>query len=347
MKRAHFLALLLFALVAVLAAGCGGSGTAKLQPTDVAVVGNEHVKKSDFDALLSQAKMSYQQQGHSFPKQGTTQYQTIQGQAVTLLVQQAERDQKAQSMGIHISAKQIQQRLDQIKKQYFQGSEKKYEAQLKKEHLTDAQVRDDVKAQLVSEAIVKKVTGNVSVSNKEVHDYYVAHKSLYLRPESRDVRHVLVKTKALAFSLYSRLKSGSDATWCKIAKQYSQDPGSKDNCGRLTVTKGETVPVFNKVAFTGPTKVVHPPVHDPRYGWFVIEPLSPVRPPSATPEAQVASSIRQELLQNKKNEAMTNWVKNLTKSFCSGSKIKYQPGYRPTPDPCAAATTTTTASTNQ
>lgn len=344
MKRAHYLLPLL--VLAVLAAGCGGGGSAKLQANDVAVVGKEHVKKLDFDALLEQAKLSYQQQGHSFPKQGTTQYQTIQGQAVTLLVQQAERDQKAQSMGIHISDKQIQQRLDQIKKQYFQGSEKKYRAQLKKEHLTDAQVRDDVKAQLVSEAIVNKVTGGVKVSNSDVHNYYVSHKSLYLRPESRDVRHVLVKSKSLAGSLYDQLKSAPDSTWCKLAKKYSQDPGSKDNCGRLTVTKGETVPVFNTVAFTSPTKVVHTPVHDPHYGWFVIEPLSAVKPPSATPESQVASSIRQELLQNKKNQAMTSWVKDLTKSFCSGSKIKYQPGYRPTPDPCAAATTsTTTAST--
>ena len=35
---------------------------------------------------------------------------------------------------------------------------------------------------------------------------------------------------------------------------------------------------------------------------------------------------------------MNDWVAELTKSFCSGSKIKYQAGYAPVPDPCAATT---------
>ena len=39
---------------------------------------------------------------------------------------------------------------------------------------------------------------------------------------------------------------------------------------------------------------------------------------------------------------MTDWVSGLTKSFCSGSKIKYQVGYKPSSDPCAATTTNAT-----
>jgi hypothetical protein len=344
MKRATFLFPMV--VVAALVAGCGGGGgTAKLQTGDVAVVGKQHVKKIDFDALMEQAKLSFTQQGRAFPKPGTSQYETIKGQAITLLVQQAERAEKAPSLGINVTDKQIQQRLDQIKKQYFQGSEKKYEAQLKKEHLTDQQVRDDIKAQLISEQIINKITGKVTVSNKEVHDYYVSHKSLYSRPPSRDVRHILVKSKSLAYTLYGKLKSAPDATWCKLAKQYSQDPGSKDNCGKLTVTKGETVPVFNTVAFSAPTKVVHTPVHDPHYGWFVIEPLSAVKATSTTPESQEASTIREQLLQQKKNDAMTKWAHDVQVHYCAGNRIKYQPGYQPTPDPCSTLTTSNTTTT--
>jgi hypothetical protein len=39
---------------------------------------------------------------------------------------------------------------------------------------------------------------------------------------------------------------------------------------------------------------------------------------------------------------MTDWIASLTKSFCSGSKIKYQVGFVPSPDPCAATTTNAT-----
>jgi parvulin-like peptidyl-prolyl isomerase len=334
---------LLLVLFAALFAGCGG-GSAKLKSSDVAAVGSIHITKTAFNALIEQAKRSYATQTppKAFPKPGTVDYGTIQGQAVTLLVQQAEREEKAGSMGIKITDKNVQARLDQIKKQYFAGSEKRYEAQLKKQNLTDAQVREDIRQQLISEAVFNKVTKNVTVSDSAIHAYYVGHPTLYSQPQSRDVRHILVKTKALADTLYSQLKSGSDKAWCTLAKKYSQDPSSKNACGKLTVTKGQTVPEFDKVAFTGATKTVHAPVHSAQYGWFVIEPLSAIKAKSTTPEKQVSNTIKQQLLQQDKNQAMTDWVASLTKSYCSGSKIKYQTGYVPSPDPCAPTTTATT-----
>jgi peptidyl-prolyl cis-trans isomerase C len=159
------------------------------------------------------------------------------------------------------------------------------------------------------------------------------------------VRHILVKSKTLAGSIFTQLKAGNDQTWCTLAKKYSQDPSSKNACGKLTVSKGQTVPPFDKVAFSQPTKTIHPPVYSSQYGYFVIEPLSNVKPRSSTPEKQVSDSIKQQLLQQQKNQAMTTWVSDLTKSFCSGSKVKYQVGFTPSPDPCTV--TTTSATTTQ
>ena len=76
---------------------------------------------------------------------------------------------------------------------------------------------------------------------------------------------------------------------------------------------------------------------------FVIEPLSGIHPRSTTPEKQVASTIKGTLLTQKKNQAITDWFNNLSKSFCSGGKIKYQVGYKPSPDPCASTTSTNTS----
>src|SRR3954468_10607385 len=148
--------LLLVTLVAALVAGCGGGGGASLQSEDVAVVGSGHISKKDYDALLAQAKRSFQSQGRKFPKQGTADYETVKAQAVTLLVQQAEREEKAKSMGVDVSDKDLDARLAQIKKQYFGGSESRYKAQLKKQHLSDTQVREDIRAQLVSERVFEK-----------------------------------------------------------------------------------------------------------------------------------------------------------------------------------------------
>jgi parvulin-like peptidyl-prolyl isomerase len=342
MKTAKFTLPIL--LVAALLAGCGGSSSASLKSNDVAVVGKVHINKSAFDALMTQARQSYATQTppRAFPKDGTTAFATVKSQAVTLLIQQAEREAKASSLGVNVTDKQVQARLDQIKKQYFGGSEKRYQAQLKKQKLNDAQVRQDIRSQLISEGVFNKVTSKVTVSASDVHQYYVTHPQLYSQAQTRDVRHILVKTKPLAESLYAQLKSGNDQTWCTLAKKYSQDPSSKNNCGKLTVSKGQTVPEFDKVAFAQPTKTIHAPVHNAQYGWFIIEPLNNVKPRSTTPEKQVSNSIKQQLLQQNKNQAMTDWVSGLSKTFCSGSQIKYQVGYQPSPDPCASTTTNAT-----
>jgi SurA-like protein/parvulin-like peptidyl-prolyl cis-trans isomerase-like protein len=332
-------------LAAALLAGCGGGGSsAKLGGDDIAVVGGQHVTLKSFNDLLARAKKSYQQQGQKFPKEGTTQFTTVKGQVVSLLVQEAEREQEAASMGIKVTDKDVENRLNQIKKQYFGGNEKKYQAQLKKQGITDAAVRSDVKAQLISEAIFNKVTKNVKVSQKEIDDYYKSHLSQYQQPESRDVRYILVgKSKALAESVYHQLVKGGDKAWCTLAKKYAKD-SSGQNCGKATFSKGQTVKVFDTTAFSAPANKVHAPFYDPTQykAWFVVEPLGPVKPKSTTPEKQVSSTIQQQLLQTKKNQAMTDWASNLTKHYCGGSRVKYQPGYAPSPDPCTATNTVTT-----
>jgi parvulin-like peptidyl-prolyl isomerase len=330
-------------LAVALLAGCGSSsGSGSVGGDDVAVVGNTHITKAEYDQLIAQAKQSL---GKTFPKQGTAEYQALKSKAVTVLLQQAERSESASSDGIKISDKQLEARLTQIKKQYFGGSDTKYKTQLAQQHLTDAQVRQDVKSQLIYEALVARVTKGVSVSDSEAHDYYIAHPQLYSKAQTRDLRHILVKNKQQADTIYAQLKAGNDQTWCTLAKKFSQDPSSKNNCGKLTVSKGQTVPQFDKVAFSEKTGTIHAPIHDSTYGWFVIEPLSTVHPRSTTPEQQVAPTIKQQLLQTKKNQAITTWFNGLTKTFCKGGKIKYQVGYTPSPDPCASTTSTNATTT--
>ena len=144
---------------------------------------------------MAQAKLSFKQNGRAFPKAGTTEYASVKTQVVNLLVQQSERAQRADSLGIKITDKQVSNRLDQIKKQYFGGSQKKYLAQLKKQQLTEAQVRESIKGQLIADALEANVTKPITVSDGEVHDYYLQHSQDYAKPQSRDVRYILVKSK--------------------------------------------------------------------------------------------------------------------------------------------------------
>jgi len=326
--------LLLAALAAALA-GCGGGGSSV--PSDaVATVGGEKITQQQFTALIDQAKRSYKVQKRSFPAPGSPEYQTLKNQALQYLVQRVEFAQEAKGMGITITTKQVDDRLVQIKKQYFGNSEKKYQQQLKQQGLSDTQIRDDIKAQLVSEQIFKKVTASATVTDADVKAYYDQHKSQYGVPEQRVIAHILVKTKALADKLYTQIKNG--ANFAALAKKYSQDPGSKNLGGKLTISKGQTVAPFDQTAFLMQTGQISHPVHT-QFGYHIIKALGPIKPAKTTPFSQVKESIRQQLLQQKRNDLMTKWVDKVKKDF--SGKIHYQAGYTPPATTSTSATTTT------
>jgi len=324
---------LIAALVAVLA-GCGGGGGSSSVPSDaVAEVNGQDITQEQFNALLAQAKKSYVSQKRKWPAAGTTEYDTLKNQAVSYLVQREEFKQEADKLGVTVSDADVDKRLKQIKKQYFGNDEARYKKQLKQQGLTDAQVRADIKAQLIQEKIFNKVTKGAAVSDADAKKYYDQHQSQYGTPEQRDVAHILVKSKALADQLYQKVKAGQDFT--KLAKKYSQDPGSKAQGGKLTISKGQTVAPFDQTAFLLPTGHFSRPVKT-TFGYHIIKALGPIKAAKVTAlDAKLKASIRQQLAQQKKNDAMTAWVNNLKKDF--NSKIDYQAGYAP---PSTAATTT-------
>jgi parvulin-like peptidyl-prolyl isomerase len=327
-------------VLALFVAGCGG-GAASLNATDVATVGSQHVTKIQFNQALSQQQASLKKQGQVVPKAGTTQYAALKTQVLSGLIQNAEFENEAGSLGVKVTDKDVQTQLDTIKKQYFGGSETRYKQQLKTQGYTDAEVRAQIRMQLLSQALFNKVTANVKATTKDIHAYYLAHKSQY--PPTRAVEEILVgkNKQALAQSIYSQVKGGGN--FAALAKKYSQDPGSKNIGGKFTAQKGKDVPEFDKAVFSGAkTGSLLSPVDTAQYGWFVIKILGDAKP---TPEAQVAPTIGAQVEQQQRNQQMSDWVSKTAKNFCQSGKIKYQAGYQPNPDPCtalAAATNTTT-----
>jgi parvulin-like peptidyl-prolyl isomerase len=332
--KTRFLLLSLCALVVILLAGCGG-GSDDVPADAVAVVDGQEIARSDYEALIQQARTSYTNQKREFPAAGSQEFKTLQNQAVQFLVQREQFEQEAKALDVEVTEKQVDARLKQIQKQYFGGDEKKYEKQLKDQGLTDAQVRKDIRAQLVSEKIFQNVTRDVKVTDSQAEDYYQKNKAQYSQPASRDVRHILVKTKAKADAIEQQLKGG--ANFAALAKANSEDTGSKENGGKLTISKGQTVAPFDKAAFDLKVNQISQPVKT-EFGYHVIQALGPVKPAVVTPFSGVKVAIKQQLLQAKKNEKMTAWVDDLKKDY--EDKITYAIGF--TPPPTATGGTTTT-----
>jgi parvulin-like peptidyl-prolyl isomerase len=338
MKIFRLLVLLATLALALAAAGCGGDDDEV--PSDaVAVVDDEEITRTEYDKLMKQARTGYENRKQDFPAAGSPEFQTLKNQALQFLVQRVEFEQKAEEMGIEVTEKQVDDRLKQIQKQYFGGDKKKYEKQLKAQGLTEAQVRHDLRGQIISEKIFAEVTKDVKVTDADVEKYYEEKKATqYSQPESRDVRHILVKTEAKADDVVRQLQNGAD--FAQLAKKFSEDTGSKATGGKLTISKGQTVPAFDKKAFSLKKNEISEPVKT-QFGYHVIQALGDVKPAKVTPLTDVKDAIRQELLQTKKNEAMTDWIEELKKEY--KDKVSYAVGFSPPPEPSTTSGATVTS----
>ena len=323
--RLHIVLSVIAAAFLLAAVACGGGDSDDVPSNAVAVVGgDETVTKADFDRLLTQAKQNYKANNRPFPESGTEEFVQLRDQIVGYLVRRAQFSEEAAARDIEISDEQIDKRLDALVQQYFEGDEKRYQEELKKNGVSDDQVRSDIRADLIQQELFKDVTKDVNVSEADLLKYYNDNKQQYSTPAQRDIRHILLKKnqEALAISLASQIRAG--ANFAQLAKKYSQDPGSKKVGGQLEISKGQTVPPFDKVAFSIPTRQVSDPVKT-QYGWHVIQAVSAVKAKSTTPFNQVKQAIRQQLLQSKKSEASTKYVEDLQKS----DDVSYQVGFAP------------------
>src|SRR5271165_4481312 len=115
---------------------------------------------------------------------------------------------------------------------------------------------------------LNKAADKVQVTVDDLRAYYDAHRDSYRTPEQVKVSHILIKTplpgadgkvdekgvteaQHRAEDLLKQLKGG--ANFEDLAKKYSEDPGSAKQNGSLGwIGKGQTVPEFEKVAFSLP-----------------------------------------------------------------------------------------------
>jgi parvulin-like peptidyl-prolyl isomerase len=335
MKRSLALAAAALAAVTLVAAGCGDSDEV---PADaVAVVDGTTITRSSLDGLLARAKKSYTAQKRAFPKAGTSEYQSLQTQAVAYLVQREEYAREADKLGIDVTDQQIAKKVDEVKKQYFGGSQAKFEKGLADQGYTKATLEEDIRSQLLTEGIYKKVTSDAKVTDADVKSYYEKNRANYTVPESRSVRHILVKTKADADRIRAQLVNGGD--FAALAKANSIDPGSKDAGGKLTVSKGQTVAPFDKAAFSLDTNELSQPIKT-QFGYHLIQPLGAVKPGSVTPFAQVKDQIKTQLESETKNTAVNKWVADVEKEY--KDKVQYAAGFEP-PDTSTTTGETTTS----
>jgi peptidyl-prolyl cis-trans isomerase SurA len=130
------------------------------------------------------------------------------------------------------------------------------------------------------------------------------------------VRHILIKpseirseaeAKRLAERLYQRIESGED--FAKLAKSFSEDPGSALNGGTLEwIDPNALVPEFREVMNNTAAGELSKPFKSP-YGWHVLEVLGRRATDNSTQfrEQQATSALRNR----KYDEELQTWLRQI------------------------------------
>jgi foldase protein PrsA len=317
--------------LALAAAGCGGgddeSETPDVPADAIAVVGDREIPKSEYDRLLSQAQKTYESREQEFPEAGTPEFAQLRAAIVRSLVEQAQYEIVAEELGVTVTDEELQKRLDELKEQFFQGDEQAYQQELESQGLTEEQVLEDLRSRMLSEKVFEEVTSEVEVADKDIQAYFEENKEQFQQPASREVRHILVKSKARADQIHRQLENGGN--FAKLAKQFSEDPASKDQGGKFTAQEGATVAPFDRVAFELDTGELSQPVQT-QFGWHIIEALADAVPASTQKLADVEEQISSTLLEERKNARITEWAQELEDRFAD--QIAYAPGFEPPPE---------------
>ena len=317
----------------VLFAGCGGSsGSGSAVPVnDVALIDGTPITVSQLVTTMNVARLSM---GASYPEPGTTDWVSLRSRALEALTHDAELRAWAHNLGVSVSASAVDAAVKQTLAGAFPGKAKgsidqaKVKAEFKRTGMTNELLRHRIETKLLSAAAAAKVGGSPTVTDAQVLAQYTKDKkSTYSQPERRKVRHILVKTKALADQLYAQLQA-SDARFAALAKQYSTDSSGKTAGGDLgVVSRTSLVKPFADVAFSEPVGVVSKPTQS-QYGWHLIEAEGPVIPASTQPlDAALKKTIRSQLVEKARQKHIADQFDAAVNQL--SANIKFAPGYAP------------------
>lgn len=156
------------------------------------------------------------------------------------------------------------------------------------------------------------------VTDAEKKEGYEQYKK-ELGDKEYNARHILVKTEAEAKTIIADLKKGTD--FAKIAKEKSQDPGSKDKGGDLGwfSPAGMVKPFAEALVGLKKGETTPEPVQS-QFGWHVIK-LVDTRALQAPPYEKVQEGIERTLQQRKLEKYMLG-LKDKAKIDVSGLEKK-------------------------
>jgi parvulin-like peptidyl-prolyl isomerase len=289
------------------------------------------IKQSQLDEVTDGIKARAAAQGQTVPTEELTKTVLNSLIANQILLQKATDADKA------AGTKEADQYIAQIIKQL--GSQSAVEVQLKAVGKTFDAWRTDMTQQRIAQAVMIREL-NAAPTDADVKKYYTDNPKASEVPEQAHVRHILLLTidpasptraplpdtqlkakKKQIDDILKQARGGADFT--ALVKQYSEDPGSKDNGGEYTFARAKDdpshamVPEFEAAAFSLTNNQISDVVTT-QYGYHIIKLLdkTPAKKLALTDkipaaDATLADDIKDYLTGQKLKEVAPAYIKQL------------------------------------
>lgn len=285
-------------------------------PAVVARINGQEIKKDDLVKECQGMRQTLaQMQGIQAPLNSAFYHQVLDNIVARTLLQQ-----EAKSQGVTVSEAEVNQQMSAIRGRF--PTPAAFKQALAGQGLTEEKLRQQMRTEgAVQKFVQTKVLANVTVSDQAARDFYDKNQDKMKQPERLHLRHILVhvaenapatdkeKARAKAEELLKRAKGGED--FGKLASENSDDGGSKPQGGDLSwISRGQTVPPFEKAAFalTKPNEIS--PVTESQFGYHIIQ-LLERQEAKVAPFDAVKERIGEVLKQRQSQEVLQAHVQQL------------------------------------
>lgn len=195
-------------------------------------------------------------------------------------------------------------------------------ANLAKEGLTLAEVREQMNELMAIDELGKQWTLDIVVPDDEIAKFYKDNIKEFEVPEQVHARHILlkvkkdaspaerakVKTKAQNLLKQAQVKG---ADFAKLAKANSEDEGSKPMGGDLgAFPRGMMVPSFETAAFSTPVGKVTDHLVESEFGYHIIKVEEKV-PQHNMPLTEVKENLKTYLMKSKADKRISERIVGL------------------------------------
>ena len=195
----------------------------------VAVVNGQAIMQQDYQAQVDQA-MGYLKQQQGFDpnsQEGLASVAQLRRQVMSWMVDQALIEQAAAKEGVSVPDDQVEAEILSL----VGNDPAKFEDWLYTNGLTRDSFKAQLRRELLGAALQERIIGSLSTTVEQAH-----------------ARHILLPTESEAMNVLLKLRNGEN--FGELAKQYSQDKGSKDMGGDLGWFPRGVMPVeIEAVAF--------------------------------------------------------------------------------------------------